>query len=179
MGKLDAAVTYTGQILALDLAARTGWARGRPGDRVPFSGSVRFGKEGSSMACVLSGCRGWLDQHLNFYPGVQLVVFEAPLLPSFKRGKTNIHALRQLNGLTSVVEELLYTRGTYDVREARVADIRNHFLGSNRFKREIAKAKTIERCRLLGWDPVDDNAADALALWHYQTSQLKEMRIVG
>ena len=33
-----------------------------------------------------------------------------------------------------------------------------------------AKLKTIMACRRLGWSPCDDNAADALALWHYQAT---------
>jgi len=165
-------MSYAGQILALDLAARTGWALGRPGD-MPASGSVRFAKEGASMAAVLSGCRRWLGEFLDGHPTIQLVVFEAPLLPAFKKGKTTIVTIRQLMGLCGTVEELLYSRGTYDIREARVSDIRIHFLGSNKHKREKAKELTIMRCRHLGWHPDDDNAADALALWDYQSSLLR------
>jgi hypothetical protein len=163
---------YSGQVLALDLAARTGWARGWPGDAMPVSGSVRFAKEGASMAHVFSSCRAWLGTFLASNPAVQWVVFEAPLPPIFKRGATNANTIRQLHGLCAVVEELLDTHGGYDVREARVSDVRIHFLGSNKYRRGEAKAYTIKRCKMLGWAPEDDNAADALALWHYQTSLL-------
>jgi hypothetical protein len=169
-------MTYTGQILALDLAARTGWALGRAMDPRPASGSVRFGKDGSSMAAVFHACRRWLDAFLAQNPGVQLVVFESPLVPMFSRGKTTITTIRQLMGLPAIVEEFLYAKGGYDVREARVAEVRVHFLGSNKFRREIAKDKTVARCNLLGWKPVDDNAADALALWDYQASLLYPLR---
>jgi hypothetical protein len=50
-------MTAPGQILALDLAARTGWALGCAQDKVPQSGSIRFAKEGASMAAVFSECR--------------------------------------------------------------------------------------------------------------------------
>lgn len=163
---------YAGQILALDLAARTGWALGRPGD-VPRSGSVAVAPAGSSLGRVFCGCRGWLGEFLIEHPTAQLIVFESPLLPHHMRGKTNIKTIRQLIGLASVVEELLYTLTGYDIREARVADVRTHFLGSNKHKREEAKALTMQRCRLLGWNVVDDNAADALALWDYQVSLLR------
>lgn len=168
-------MSYTGQILALDLATRTGWACGRAQDPVPVSGSVRFGRNGSTPAAVLYACRQWLGGFLSGNPAVQLVVFEAPLIPMFKRGATNIATIRQLMGLCAVVEELLYAKGGYDVREAKVSEVRNHFIGHNP-KREIAKAKTIYNCKMLGWDPVDDNAADALALWDYQASLLYPLR---
>ncbi len=169
-------MSHVGDILALDLAARTGWALGRPQDRAPVSGSVRFAKEGASMAAVLSACRRWLEQFLADHPGIWLVVFESPLLPMHMRGRTNVNTFRHLIGLAAVVEELLYSLTGYDVREARVADIRTHFLGSNRAKREHAKLLTMEKCRRLGWDPDDDNAADALALWDYQASLLAGAR---
>ncbi|TAI66204.1 hypothetical protein CWO89_09540 [Bradyrhizobium sp. Leo170] len=59
------------------------------------------------------------------------------------------------------------------MREARVSDVRAHFLGTNRIKRKEAKVLTIDACHRLGWAPADDNAADALALWHYQASLLE------
>jgi len=164
-------MSYTGHILALDLARVTGWACGRPGD-VPSSGSVIFAKEGASMAAVLSGCRAWLREFLDHKPTIRFVVFEAPLLPSFRKGKTTIGTTRQQMGLAAIVEEMLYSKSGYDVREARVADIRTHFLGSNKHKREQAKRLTIAACRARGWTPADDNAADALALWDYQATLL-------
>jgi hypothetical protein len=165
-------MAYRGKILALDLAARTGWALGRP-QETPVHGSVRFGKEGSSMAAVFSAARNWLDIFLRENPTIQLIVFEAPLLPmQMKWGKTNATAIRQLIGLAAVVEELLFTLTGYDVREARVSDVRTHFLGNNRAKRDEAKRLTGIGCKLRGWNPIDDNAADALALWDYQASLL-------
>lgn len=161
------------QILALDLASRTGWALGYVTDKVPQSGSIRFAKEGSSMAAMFSACRLQLRDFLSMNPEIGLVVFEAPLLPMFKTGKTNIKTIRSLVGMAAVVEELLYTLGKYDVREAKVSEVRTHFLGSNRHRRDAAKHLTINACYRLGWKPVDDNAADALALWHYQASVLE------
>ena len=158
-------------ILALDLATRTGWALGRPGDATPLSGSVRFAREGASMGAVFAGCRNWLGQFLDEHDDVELIVFEAPMDPMLFVGRPRRpETARQLIGLAAIVEERTYDRG-YDVREARVSDIRRHFIGAN-LKRRAAKDATIEACRRLGWAPVDDNAADALALWHYQASIL-------
>lgn len=166
-------VSYDKQILALDLARMTGWALGYVHDRVPMSGSIAFANADATMARMFSNARIDLRDFLSLNPEIGLVVFESPLLPMHMQGKTSINAIRQLIGLASVVEELLYTLGKYDVREARVSDVRKHFLGSNRNKRAEAKKQTIETCRRLGWAPQDDNAADALALWHYQASILE------
>jgi Holliday junction resolvasome RuvABC endonuclease subunit len=68
-----------------------------------------------------------------------------------------------LIGIVAVIEQLLYELG-FPFCEYRVADVRNHFIGTNQLRREAAKARVIERCRVLGLEPVDDNAADALAL---------------
>jgi hypothetical protein len=158
---------FAGHVLALDLATKTGWAYGQP-DSVPKSGSLRFAREGASMAAHLVGCRKWLRDFIAVN-ATRLVVFEAPLTPDLMRGRTNIATIRLLIGLAAVVEECLYGRGI-DVREARVSDVRAHFLGSNHRKRDAAKLATKDVCTRLGWQAVDDNAADALALWSYQVS---------
>lgn len=125
------------------------------------------------MAAVFSECRLQLRDFLSLNPEIAIVVFEAPMVPMHMIGKTNVNTIRMLIGIAAVVEELLYTLGKYDVREAKVSDVRTHFIGSNRNKRAVAKDLTINACYRLGWKPVDDNAADALALWHYQASILE------
>lgn len=157
------------RILALDLASRTGWACGLPNEDKPRSGSVRFAREGASLGAIYTGCRQWLADFLATNPDVRLIVFEAPMAPQHMAGFTTAHIIRVLIGLCAVVEEYGHAGG-YDVREAKVSDVREHFIGSNRIKRKAAKAATIEGCHGLGWAPCDDNAADALALWHYQAS---------
>jgi hypothetical protein len=166
-------MSYPSQILALDLAAKTGWALGYTKDAIPQSGTIRFAKEGASMAAVFSACRLQLRDFLSMNPEIGLVVFESPMLPMHMLGRTTKGTLRSLIGMAAVVEEMLYTIGKYDVREARVSDVRSHFIGSNRHKRAVAKVMTIEACRRLGWAPGDDNEADALALWHYQAAILQ------
>ncbi|UQR66190.1 hypothetical protein LRP30_13440 [Bradyrhizobium sp. C-145] len=163
---------YNPRILALDLASRTGWAVGYPNEDKPHSGSVRFAREGASMGAVFAGCRQWLNEFLATENDIKLVVFEAPMVPQHMAGRTNAEIIRVLIGLCAVVEEFTYARG-YDVREARVSDVRTHFIGSNRHKRKEAKSLTMDACYRLGWTPSDDNAADALALWHYQAAMLE------
>ena len=160
------------RILALDLARKTGWALGTIHDNVPTSGSVTIASEGASMAKLFSNWRQYLRDFLSLHPDVRIVVFEAPLDPTWIKDNRRPEVARRLIGLCAVTEELLFTLDRYDVREARVSDVRSHFIGSNRHKRDIAKGMTKHRCRMLGWNPVDDNAADALALWDYQRAIL-------
>jgi hypothetical protein len=164
-------MAYNPRILALDLASRTGWACGHVSDAMPRSGSVRFAREGASLGAIYSGCRQWLSDFVAAEPDVRLIVFEAPMAPGHMAGFTTAHIIRVLIGLCAVVEEFGHSH-RFDMREARVFDVREHFLGSNRIKRKEAKSLTIEACNQLGWAPCDDNAADALALWHYQASIL-------
>lgn len=167
------------QILALDLALQTGWALGTPADNAPRSGSIQIARSDASMAKMFSEWRLYLRDFLSLNPDVSLVVFESPLLPFMKAGATNINTIRRLIGLASVTEELLFTLGKYDIREARVSDVRSHFIGSNRHKRAEAKMLTARKCRTLGWEPVDDNAADALALWDYQIACLRKTNLLN
>ena len=46
------------------------------------------------------------------------------------------------------------------------ASVRKHFLGGIRAGGEI-KGQVFAKCRLLGWDVKDTDAADAAALWDY------------
>src|ERR1700746_3894175 len=110
-------MAYTPRILALDLASRTGWACGNCCDAVPRSGSVRFAREGASMAALFAGCRQWLSDFLATEADVELIVFEAPMDPTMFAGARRPENARQLIGLCALVEECTYGCG-YDVREA-------------------------------------------------------------
>lgn len=155
---------FDGTILALDLATTFGWCEGAT-DRQPFYGSERFAPAGADSNAIFGGAVRWLGARLvAFKP--RRIVYEAPLAPSLMRGRTNMRTARILLGLPAIIEGVAYTFGVYDVREARVADVRNHFIGSNPRGPE-GKRATVARCRQLGFSPTDDNAADAIALWHY------------
>lgn len=161
----------TAQILALDLATTTGWALGTVHDPAPLCGSIQIAAADASLGRLFSNWRDFLHDFLSANPEIRIVVFEAPMDPTLMHGKRRPGTARKLIGLCAVTEELLYTLGRYDVREAQVSAVRCHFIGRN-YRRAMAKALTTKRCRQLGWAPQDDNAADALALWDYQRSLL-------
>jgi len=59
--------------------------------------------------------------------------------------------------------------------------VRSHFLGGIRGKGPI-KSQVFARCRMLGWDVKDTDAADAAALWDYTCSvesRAHQMTTVG
>ncbi|WP_074123250.1 hypothetical protein [Bradyrhizobium sp. AS23.2] len=89
-------MTYAPRILALDLAARTGWALGYPSDEAPRSGSFRLAREGASMGALFSSCRQLLDDLLNIEPDIKLIVFEAPMTPQQMAGRTTADIMRRL-----------------------------------------------------------------------------------
>ncbi len=157
-----------GEILALDLASRFGWCRGEIGGK-PIYGSARFAPEGASNAEICSGAIRQVTQMIStFRPRV--VVIEAPMAPSQMAGRTTVKVARILLGLPFLVEGIAYSLGVYEIREANVQDVRKHFIGVRTVKGGGAKAVVVDRCRALGDDPQDDNAADAIALWDFACS---------
>ena len=162
-------MTFTGRVLALDLATVTGFAIGVPGAN-PRCGHVRFSKPGSTRAVAFRAFRDWLDDQWGKREEIpDLVVYESPAVPSFMAGKTNIDTTRLLFGLVAHLEEWAHHKT--ELREATVSQVRAHFIGSN-MKAKIAKPLTLERCRDIGWEVATTDEADAAALWSFQCSWL-------
>lgn len=162
-------------ILALDIASCTGWCFGAPGGK-PTYGSQKLAPEGASTAERGAAMIRWLTPMIQ---GMRprTLVFEAPLAPSSMAGKTTANTARVLLGLPLVVESVAYLLGVWDIWEANVQDVRQHFIGrrtvvgaklaDGKRKPGAAKPLVIARCIELGYMPADDNAADAVALWSY------------
>lgn len=157
-------------ILALDLATVTGWACGLPGER-PLSGSVRFGKSSPTHGEIAANAIAWMLGKLDdLKPTV--IVYEQPLPPNFTGGNTTLNTSMVLMGLPFLLSGIAYKLGIFNVASARVSDVRTFFLGGNLKSAEAAKL-TLQRCISLGFDPGDDNEADALALWCYQCALVR------
>ena len=155
---------FTGRILALDLATHTGWAHGRPGEKPKWGVETFQGERAKAYRAL----RAWLNQWI-VDKRVDLVTFESSAT-QFMHGRTRIETIKRLIGLCEHVEELCY--GRVECREARVAEVRAHFIGQN-IARAEAKVETIRQCKELGWDTSNDNEADALALWSLQVCCLR------
>ena len=150
--------------LALDVATRTGIAVGSAGG-APLAWSEDLGKgksEDSRFSRVLALTDRLLREHKP-----DLVAVEAPI------GGGSASLL--LIGLAACVRGCAATRGV-PVVVYQSATVRKHFVGkalsarsfpalSQSAAKKAIKGVVIDRCRVLGWGDLDDDAADAAALW--------------
>lgn len=149
-----------GAILALDFGQRTGWAVRTP-DGVITSGTAEFrpGRfEGGGMAYLRF--RAWLQEVDETAGGIGAVWFEEVVA---HRGVAASHAYGAFLGhLTAWAEanKIAYAG-------VPVGTIKRHVTG----KGNADKAAVIAAVRRLGFDPKDDNEADALALLDWALAQ--------
>jgi crossover junction endodeoxyribonuclease RuvC len=140
-------------VLALDLGQKTGWAV-RNTDGAIASGTVEFkpGRfEGGGM--IYLRFRAWLQEVDETAGGICAVYFEEV---RFHRGVTAAHAYAgYLAHLTAWAEMF-----KIPYRGVPVGTIKRHVTGRG----NADKDAVIAAVRALGFDPVDDNEADALAL---------------
>jgi hypothetical protein len=143
-------------ILALDLGQKTGWAV-RNADGAIASGTVEFkpGRfEGGGM--VFLRFRAWLQEVDETTDGVGAVYFEEI---RSHRGVAAAHAYGGfLAHLTAWAEA-----NKIPYAGVPVGTIKRHATGNGNANKEAV----IAAVRALGFDPADDNEADALALLHW------------
>jgi hypothetical protein len=154
-------------VLFLDLATKSGFCEGAPGEK-PIFGSMRFAPEGSPSSAVFGGCFKWVAERCQAFKPKTIVV-EAALDPRHLGQMTTRDTAMRLIGLPAVVEAAAYLCGVWDVREARADDVRLHVVG-RRLKKAEAKPVIIKTLQDMGFDVSDPDAADALAGWHYACS---------
>lgn len=148
------------RVLALDLATCTGYAIGAITDGVIEHGSHRIPKTGEDVGLYLIHHRDWLDQLIARVKPTELI-FESPVLFG---AKTNLATLRKLYSLAGVTEMVAFEAGL-PVTEENVQTITTHFLSKGCPRTgDARKQATIAKCRERGWNPRDENDADALAL---------------
>jgi hypothetical protein len=157
------------KVLAFDLATKTGIAFGRVGGK-PSTASVYLGKnDAERWAKAISYCASMIES-----VSPDLVIVESAV------GGAKASAF--LIGLVACVTGEATRRGV-PVKSYFPATVRKHFLGkaltardfpskSTTAARAAVKAAVVNKCRQLGWDVQDDNAADAAALWDFACSQV-------
>lgn len=142
------------KILALDLATRLGWACGSP-DEEPHYGSKLLPSTGAEIGRFGDAYDQWILDMITL-ENPALVVFEAP----FVSGTGNANTARKLMGLCWQTEIACYRR-QIRCMEHNNSSVKKMFAGNGRAE----KGEMIAAAQRLGWDPKDDNAADALGLW--------------
>lgn len=153
------------RILALDQSAYTGFCHGEPGG-IPIHGCFRLtAKLMSDRANVLE------DFVIDLVKGsgITAVYFEQPIIPK----NTSFVTLAPLIGYAVIIAKAA-RRLSVPAYPVHQQSWRSEFgvptqaprqIKSVEDRRKWVKAATIERCRKLGLDPKDDNAADAIGIW--------------
>jgi len=153
-------------IVALDIATVTGVAVGSPG-RPPKAWSVDLGKgrsEDARFSQVLVLTHGLIERH-------------RPSLIAIEAAVGGPKASAYLIGLVACVRGCAANRGV-PVQTFPINSIRKHFTGRALALRDFPHLKPLaakraikqvvmDRCRMLGWDVPDADAADAAALWDF------------
>ena len=166
------------KIVALDIATNMGVAVGIAGGR-PHTYSVDLGKgqsEDVRFSKVLAVTSALLAEHKP-----DLVAIEAPI-----GGNTTSHLLV---GLAACVRGCVANRGVPLV-SYNIPAIRKHFVGRAIAARDFPHLKphaakkaikqvVMDRCKLLGWDVPDDDAADAAALFDFAGAKAGAQVIAG
>ena len=157
-----------GGLLALDIATRTGWAYGR----IPVRGmtaleavATKPPQPDSGVILVRSrlGIGHFLSEFVDHLGELldtrkpSAVVIEAPILPQ----TVNFETVRKLMAMAGLAEMLATQRGIRRLRFVQPSSVKKHFTGSGRAKKPDMEAA----CTSRGWVFVDDNEADALAIW--------------
>ncbi|WP_336801679.1 hypothetical protein [Kaistia sp. MMO-174] len=150
-------MTHSGSLLFLDIATRSGWAEGVPGERPSF-GSIKLAPAGASGDEVLAGMVRFLGERIMAFPP-RWIVYEAPLV-------RNQRTAELLMGLCGVVRGVSYRLGVRSIKQIHVSTVRSRFLpkGYPKGGPEL-KAAVIDEVVRRGFDPANDDEADALAGW--------------
>ena len=134
-------------ILALDLATKTGWAHSNGN-----SGVQDFApRRGDSPGMRWIEFKAWLCRVLDLCP-TNVIAYEQ----AHHRGGAPTHVA---HSLISIVETVA-TEREIELTNRHTATIKKHALGKGRGD----KSEMMAAARQRGWQPQDDNEADALWL---------------
>lgn len=148
-----------GVVLTLDLARKLGWCAGAPGAR-PHFGTVEL--RGHSHGAVYAALVDWLEDAIRLHAPAEIVA-EAPLVRGDHAG---MDAGRLALGMIAHLELVAHDHGIR-LLEEHVSRTRKAVIGRGNFAKGTAKTEVMAWCRAQGFDPPDDNAADAICLWKH------------
>lgn len=172
-------------LLALDLATSFGAAWGVASDGRPKFTSKRLGPPGSSDGRVGAALMRWLLD-ITSLERFDAIFIEKPMDPATAvRIGTQPATVKRLCGLVVLAETLAEMAGIARVEMVGAQQHKKFFTGRGAHSkeidlrtgreissREIGKRAVMDRCRQLGLDVPDDNAADAVSLWFYGSGKM-------
>lgn len=152
-----------GTILALDVASKTGVAFGRPGE-IPRLQTIDFRGE-DELPGLYGRAVTWMATRLRDEPP-DLVVIERVVPPSGAMGFTNHDTTMTSIGLFAILCGIVHCK-SIRLELAPISTWRKNFLGKGNYPGKVAKQMAVDRCKLLGWDAPDNNAAEAAGIWSW------------
>lgn len=143
--------------LTFDISIKnTGWASGAI-DATPRSGSFALNVESQKLGPLLNK----FSRHAR-----DLIILEKPdfigIEAPFVHGK-GLDVARALICMAGEVERVAYEISGIRAFDVHQATLKTFFTGDQ----YASKEKMIARCGDFGWDPKNDDEADALAIWLY------------
>lgn len=156
------------RVAALDVSSTTGFALWL-GEGWPQYGAQKF--KAADLGERATEFSDWLASIVTAH-GITDIGVEPPV--PVMTGNTNIETETWLKGAFLRVLEISHRR-RLNVWRVHESSWRSHFLGVTRAPKDVGKTKRrqwlkracIEECRARGFDPKDDNAADALGILSY------------
>jgi len=169
-------------VLALDLATTMGWAFGPVASTKPICGSVNLKTGLGGDGVIGANFLKWFDA---FTRGVEIDALFIEREMQLGAKAMNHEATKRLMGLVFMAESVGELRGFQKIGLVYAQSARKHFVGQARFQneidprtgltmksRDVGKEAVMRRCRMLGINAQDHNAADAAALWMYGASTM-------
>jgi hypothetical protein len=165
-------------IVALDIATHMGWALLDPqSPERPFLGSIRFPSDVEEIGRAAESLRVFLADRHQMHGGLTHIVFEAQHVAGTKKrtlpdgtkvetGGMNMKVLERLLGLAAMTEWFAHRVGA-QCYKVHIGTWRKHAFGNGHMKRAEAKQRAMEECRALGFDPRNDNEAEAFFILDY------------
>lgn len=150
-------------ILALDIATTTGWALldDSAPDR-PYLGTVRFPSDPGEIGRAAENLRQFLSDRHVMHGGITDLVFEAQHVA----GRMDMNVLCRLLGLAAIAEWFAF-RVNAKCYKIPIGSWRKHAFGTGHMKRAVAKERAMTECRAFGFDPTNDNEAEAFFVLDY------------
>lgn len=137
-----------------------GWALKR-GDRKPKYGTLNLAKNSNFDGCGVQYLKlaKWLKDQLP----LDLIVFEQVM----SHHANAVHAQHKYGGFLATIQSFGDQFGIMYTGEG-VTTIKKFWLGVGKSTKKVKvdKAAMIKECRKRGFNPADDNQADAIALLH-------------
>ena len=153
------------RMLALDLGTRTGWAHAGA-DQFVTSGVTEFRNDrwqGGGMRFLRF--RAWLDEMRRLTGGFDQLVYEQV------RRHAGADAAHVFGGWLAILSVWCEQNGIA-YQSVPVGTVKKHATGSG----NAGKPAMIAAARARGFDPTDDNEADALAILHWALETRGGMR---